>query len=378
VIRIDDFELVPFALPFEDLYVTARGSLERRETILLRLHTEDGATGLGEAVPLSLRGGPGLAEVLEALDRAAGRLRGTDVTAMTEGAPVGVAAELVVELAAGGHLPSPAVAALEMALFDLAGKITGEPVWRLLGAERAAPVVCNATLTAGAPDAVARSAARWLRRGFSSFKLKLGTECDVEQVAAVREAVGPGTNIRVDANGAWSADQAIETIGQISQFDIELVEQPCATLDEMAEVARSAEVSIAGDESIASEADAAAARRKGACELATAKLAKVGGIGQAHGIAGAIPTYLSSALDGPVGIAAAAHAAQALYRDRPDPGLAHGLATQLLFADTVAARQCESRDGALQLPEGPGLGVELDEAALARLRLGSGAGRSHQ
>jgi len=369
VIRIDDFELVPFALPFEELYVSARGSLERRELILLRLRTEDGATGLGEAVPLSLRGGAGLPEVLAALDLATGRLRGTDVTAMTEGSPVGAVAELVVELAAGGRLPPPAVAALEMALFDLAGRITGEPVWRLLGAERAEPVACNATLAAGAPDAVAGSASRWLSLGFSSFKLKLGTEYDVEQVAAVRQAVGPEANIRVDVNGAWSADPAIETIGQISAFDIELVEQPCATLDEMAEVARSVEVSIAGDESIASEADAAAARRKGACELATAKLAKVGGIGRAHGIAEAIPTYLSSALDGPVGIAAAAHAAQALYRDRPDPELAHGLATQLLFADTIATRQCETRDGALHLPEGPGLGVEIDDSALARLRI---------
>jgi L-Ala-D/L-Glu epimerase len=369
VIRIDDFELVPFALPFGELYVTVRGSLERREMILLRLRTENGATGLGEAVPLSLRGGAGLAEVLAALDRAAGRLRGTDVTAMTEGSPVGAAAELVVELAAGGQLPPPAVAALEMALFDLAGKVTGEPVWRLLGAERAQPVVCNATLAAGAPDAVAGSGSRWLRLGFSSFKLKLGTEYDVEQVTAVRETVGPEANIRVDANGAWSADPAIETIEQISALDIELVEQPCATLDEMAEVALSVEVPIAGDESIASEADAAAARRKGACELATAKLAKVGGIGGAHGIAKAIPTYLSSALDGPVGIAAAAHAAQALYRDRPDPGLAHGLATQLLFADTIAARQCEVRDGALHLPGGPGLGVEIDDGALARLRI---------
>jgi L-Ala-D/L-Glu epimerase len=369
VIRIDDFELVPFALPFEEPYVTARGSLDRREMILLRLRADDGPAGLGEAVPLSLRGGAGPAEVLEALHRAARRLRGTDITAMTEGSPVGAAAELVVELAAGGHLPPPAVAALETALFDLAGKITGVPVWRLLGAERVEPVACNATLAAGAPEAVAASASRWLRLGFSTFKLKLGTEYDVEQVAAAREAVGPEANIRVDANGAWSVDQAIERVHQLAPLGIELVEQPCATLDEMAEVARSVNVPLAGDESIASEADAAAARRKRACELATAKLAKVGGIGQAHGVAEAIPTYLSSALDGPVGIAAAAHAAQALYRDRPDPGLAHGLATQLLFGDTIAARQCELRDGELRLPEGPGLGVEIDDSALARLRL---------
>jgi muconate cycloisomerase len=100
------------------------------------------------------------------------------------------------------------------------------------------------------------------------------------------------------------------------------------------------------------------------------KLAKVGGIGAAAGVAKHVPVYMSSALDGPLGIAAAAHAAQALYRDAVDPGLAHGLATQLLFADTIASRECELRGGELHLPGGPGLGVQLDEAAVDRLRRG--------
>jgi hypothetical protein len=82
-----------------------------------------------------------------------------------------------------------------------------------------------------------------------------------------------------------------------------------------------------------------------------------------------LPIYLSSSLDGPVGIAAAAHAAHALYRGRQDPGLAHGLATQELFGDTIASAQCEVRDGLLHLPDGPGLGVEIDERALERHRL---------
>ena len=99
------------------------------------------------------------------------------------------------------------------------------------------------------------------------------------------------------------------------------------------------------------------------------KLAKVGGIGPAGAIGAQLPTYLSSSLDGPVGIAAAAHAAQALYRDRDDPGLAHGLATQELFGGTIASVECEVRDGLLHLPEGPGLGVEIDERALERHRL---------
>jgi muconate cycloisomerase len=90
-------------------------------------------------------------------------------------------------------------------------------------------------------------------------------------------------------------------------------------------------------------------------------------VGPARRIAGLLPAYLSSALDGPVGIAAAAHAVQALRSAIPP--LAHGLATQLLFAGTIASVECEVRDGLLHLPEGPGVGVEIDEAALRRHRI---------
>ena len=82
-----------------------------------------------------------------------------------------------------------------------------------------------------------------------------------------------------------------------------------------------------------------------------------------------MPVYISSALEGPVGIAAAGRVAAAMAAAGTDAGIAHGLATQLLFAETIAARGPEVRDGALVLPEGPGLGVEIDDGALERFRL---------
>ena len=186
---------------------------------------------------------------------------------------------------------------------------------------------------------------------------------------AVREAIGPDARLRVDANGAWGADQAVAVLNQIAPLGIELVEQPTATVREMAAVAAATPIPIAADESVTSAKEAERAVRAGACRFATVKLSKVGGLGPAAAIAAELPVYLSSALDGPVGIAAAAHAARALYRDREDPGLAHGLATQELFAGTIASVACELREGFLHLPEGPGLGVEIDEQALERHRL---------
>jgi o-succinylbenzoate synthase len=367
--RIERVELVPYALPFRESYVTARGVLERREMILLRLHTDAGIEGLGEAVPLSLRGGPDLPHVERRLRRAARRLSGADVSDFGGDASLQAAIDAFVHAAAGRRLPPPAAAALELALFDLAGKAAGVPVWRLLVAEASAPVRCNATLTAGRSEEVAASASAWAARGFGAFKLKLGVGDDLRQAAAVRALLGPEALIRVDANGSWSRDDAIAILGTLEPLRIELAEQPTESLSDMAAVAARTEIPIAADESVTDARQAARAVRAGACELATVKLQKVGGIGGGAAVAKHLPVYLSSALDGPVGIAAAAHACHAIYRDAPDPDLAHGLATQLLFADTIAARECELRDGALHLPEGPGLGVEIDEEALARHRI---------
>jgi o-succinylbenzoate synthase len=367
-VRIERLEAIPYALPFREPYVTARGTLERREMILIRVHTDSGAVGLGDAVPLSLRRGASLGAIEGALPRTERRLRKADISDFAGDEPLVAAIDTFIHAAAGRRLPPPAAAGIEMALFDLAGRISREPLWRLFGVDAPQPVTCNATLTAGEPADVAAEANRWGQRGFGSFKLKLGTGADLEQVAAVREAVGPDARIRVDANGTWSSDDAIAILERLAPLDVELAEQPVESLREMARVAAASSIPIAADESVSTAKEARKAVGARACELATVKLAKVGGIGRGAGIAAELPVYLSSALDGPVGIAAAGHAAQALYRDRVDPGLAHGLATQLLFSDTIATRESEVRDGALHLPEGPGLGVEIDEAALERHR----------
>lgn len=367
--RIARVELVPYALPLDRPYVTARGRLERREMILVRLRTDAGIEGLGEAVPLSLRGGDGIVKVARRLQRASRRLVNADVSDFAGEEPLRAAIDAFVHAAAGRRLPGPAAAALEMALFDLAGKASGAPVWRLLRAEGAAPVRCNATLAAGSPDEVASSARWWAERGFRTLKLKLGVGDDLRQVEAVRASLGSDFLIRVDANASWSRDDAIAILRRLEPLGIELVEQPTKRLRDMAAIAAETAIPIAADESVTNGKEAARALRAGACELATVKLAKSGGIGGLAAIASELPVFLSSALDGPVGIAAAGHAAQAIYREHANPGVAHGLATQLLFGDTIATRQCELRDGALHLPGWPGLGVEIDEGALARVRM---------
>jgi muconate cycloisomerase len=367
--KLTEVEVIPYALPFERPYVTARGTLERREIVLARLITDDGIVGLGEAVPLALRGGADLAAVGRGIRKGTRRLRRGDLSDFSGDDPTLAAVDAFVHSVAGRRIPAPAKAAIEMAVFDLAGKASGRPLWSLLGATEARPVPCNATLVAGPPAAVADDAARWAARGFTTFKLKLGVGDDVAQVRAVRERVGADAKLRVDVNGAWSVDEALGILRMLEPLGIELVEQPVASVAEMAEITAALPIPIAADEIVASVKEAERAKRAGACDLATVKLAKVGGIGEANGIAKALPIYLSSALDGPLGIAAAAHAAQVLPEHGPAVGIAHGLATQLLFSATVATRECALAHGLLSVPDGPGLGVELDDEALAKHRI---------
>jgi len=364
--RIEHVETLAYSLPFSEPYVTARGEIHEREMVLLRLRTDAGFDGLGEAVPLALRGDAPLAKVEGEIADASSRLAGLNLDE-AEDDPLAFAVATMLELSISKRISPAATAAIECALFDAVAKSAGVPLWKLLKAPDATAVEVNATLAAGAPDVVAGRAARWANEGYGTVKLKLGAgEDDVATVEAVREALGAEVKIRIDANEAWDAKLATDILSVIEPFGIELCEQPVSGLRAMARVAGDQSIPLAGDESVASEADAHRAVQRRSCRYATAKLSKVGGIGPTRQIARILPTYLSSALDGPVGIAAAAHAAQVLRADGTDPGIAHGLATQRLFAETIATRECELLDGELHLPERPGLGVELDEDAMER------------
>jgi muconate cycloisomerase len=366
-------EVIPYALPFRRPYVTAKGSLDQREMVLLRLRDEDGIVGLGEAVPLALRGGIGLAEIDAELRRLA-----DDVLFASE--PRDERDFLASAIAL--RLSAPARCAVLTALVDLRGRRaapaggsrysprTGrrhDPV----ASTDAGPVTCNATLVAAAPGEVAEEALRWAEDGFATFKLKLGAGEDVAQVRAVREAVGEEARIRIDVNAAWDLETAKRRLVELEALGIELAEQPVASLEEMSALAASTRGPLAADESVANLEEAERAAASGACAYTGIKLSKVGGPEQALAIADVLPAYVSSALDGPVGIAAAAQVARSLGgTDRPERlELAHGLATQRLFASTVAAVECELEGDQLHLPPGPGLGVEIDEEALQAHRI---------
>ncbi len=340
--------MIPYALPFREPYRTARGSLNQREMVLLRIRAGDGSLGLGEGVPMSLRGGDSLKSVIADLETWGERAVAGD---------------------AGLHrICPPARIAAETAIRDAEARSLGVPLHELLSpGSTARPVPCNATLTSGGGPDVLRQAEAWAADGFEVFKLKLGTGDDLAQVRAVREGLGDGVSIRIDPNEAWPDEEAAARLAELEPFGIELAEQPVAGLAGMAALRRSSTIPLVADESVGDERQAAEAARLGACDAVTVKLSKTGSLDASLG--GHLPTYLSSALDGPVGIAAATHVAQTLPREGVWSHVAHGLATERLYSSTILDRDGLLDGPKLAAPQGEGLGITIDESALEAHRL---------
>ena len=183
--------------------------------------------------------------------------------------------------------------------------------------------------------------------GFPAVKVKVKGPDDLDLVARVRDAVGADVAVRVDANGAWDADTAVAMIGRLRQFQIEMIEQPATTLEELAAVRRRVDVPIAADESIRSVDDARRLRALDAADAVVLKVQPLGGVRRALEIADAagVPAIVTSMMETSVGIAAGLALAAAL----PELHYACGLATASLLAGDVTRDPLEPRDGALRV-----------------------------
>jgi L-Ala-D/L-Glu epimerase len=320
-------------------FVSAQGSVSHRDLVLVRLEGADGVVGFGEAAPLGFPA----EDVLVALEDC------REALAESDGHDRDVVLAACWDLAV---MPQ-AVAAVDLALWDLAGRRAGLPVFELLGTSAPAPVEVNATIAAPDRAGAAAEASAAVGAGFRALKLKIGLGDDAGRLAAVRAAAGREVAIRVDANGAWSVGEAVASLRALEPAGIELCEEPSSGLDAVAAISEEATVPVAIDES----ARLPGALDARACDAVCLKIATCGGISallEAAGRARAVgyEVYLASMLDGPLGIAAALHAAAAVKPDR-----FCGLSTLSLFegrADPLPARA-----GRLSVPSGTGLGDGL-------------------
>jgi L-Ala-D/L-Glu epimerase len=323
---------------------TAYGTVSERPLLTVALTDPQGVVGYGEAAPLRPYDGVGVEHVRAALDAY------RPVLMQSEGAS---GAELIEACRRVCDLPA-ALAAIDLALWDRAGRLAGRPVAALLTDDPAARIAVNATISATDPREAAVQAARAAQAGFGCVKVKVGVGDDAARVAAVRAAVGPHVALRVDANGAWDVEGAVSAIETLAPVGLELVEEPTHGLEAVRAVRERVAVRVAIDETAAEHGALGA----GVADAVCLKISRCGGIAGLLAAAALVrasgaEVYLASTLDGPLGVAAAVHAAAALASRGPLP--ACGLATLGLFADFEDP--LPASNGLIAVPSAPGLGV---------------------
>jgi o-succinylbenzoate synthase len=355
-----------YRLPLVAAFATAHGALPVREGLILRLTTDVGVVGLGDAAPLDAFGGGSLDAAEAALRRVAPRLDGLDL------------ADLPAAL--DGLLARPASAALrcglETAALDACGRGAGLPVATLLAPNGTASVAVNAVVGDGTPEATVRAARAAVVAGFGTIKLKVGVgdpARDAARVAAVRAAIGPEPRLRLDANGGWTPEAAIACLRVVAPLDIELVEQPVAAddLDGMARVRREVGIPIFADEALRGPEGLCRMVDLDAVDGVVVKPIVVGGPSLARLVieeatSAGLRALVTTSIESGIGLALALHLAATLPPGAP----ASGLATGGLLADDLVTEAPMVRKGRMTVPTGPGLGVRLDEAALARSAVG--------
>lgn len=228
-------------------------------------------------------------------------------------------------------------------------------------------VPVNATVPAVAAESVADVLARF--PGCTTAKVKVaergqGIADDLARVAAVRDALGPGGRVRVDANGAWGVEEAADALARLAGAGLEYAEQPCATVEELRDLRvllarRGVDVPVAADESVRRAEDPLRVRDLDAADVVVVKVAPLGGVRRALEVVAecGLPAVVSSAIDTSVGTAAGVALAAAL----PELDHACGLGTVALLGGDVASPSLTPDAGSL-----PARRVDADEAMLER------------
>lgn len=367
--KVTAMELVPVSVPLrtriEGSYYSHNQSFD---FVILRLRTDQGITGLGEA------GSNG----------AWGETQCMSMTILSELAPAVVGSnpfqievihEKMSRLVKGHPLSKSAI---DMALYDIIGKALGVPVSTLLGGCYRSSVAIHVSLGIKDIDLMEKEAYAYLDEGVRTLKIKVGREPkrDVEAVKRVRHVVGEDVRLMVDANQGYDTVQiAIDTIRRMEEFGPLIVEQPIAgwDIDGLAEIRHATRSLLLADESVWSAQDCLRIVERRAADAVHVYLQKAGGYRDAAkcvGIAEAGHIVCNVGGMGDLGVASAAalHLSSALKNIRPDI-VPCGIAGPCRVADDIITTRLFIKDGCLEVPDGPGLGVELDEKKVEMYRV---------
>jgi muconate cycloisomerase len=363
--RITKVEAIAVALPMAKPMKMAGVEIRSADNLLVRVETADGAVGWGEAASAPHMTGETVESMVAATRYLAPAIEGRDAAEID-------AIEAHWDFALYGN--HAAKSAIEMALRDLAGKAAGVPAWRLFGEQRRHRMAVLWLIGTGSQagdvaEVQARKAA-----GFVAWKIKVGTGDPLDEAQrsrAICEALGDGHLISADANQGYSVDQALAYAKAMSGSRLDFFEQPVRSRDlaGMARVAAAGALLIGADEGLHDLDDIERHHRLKAASGVSLKTIKLGGMravweaGRLCDRLGMRVNLANKVAESSIGISAVLHLAAAL------PNLDWGLSiTNQYLADDIVARPVQVVSGHAEVPQGAGLGVEVDEARVARYR----------
>jgi muconate cycloisomerase len=365
--KIERLEVFGVDMPLMGTFTSAGISKQSTKCVVVRLTASDGTVGISSAEPSAGTKSPGTAaELIVTLrERIAPAFVGQDPSNINR---------LIDMLDKLAPTQPGAGAAVEMACVDLVSRIQGVPIYTYLGGAVQDNVQFNGWIGMLPPDEAAAEARRWLKMGFRSAKIKVGSgvEADRDRIAAVREAVGSAMKLRIDANTQYDADTSLKLCRVIKQFDLQLFEQPVPKDDiaGMARVRREGGIPVMADETISDHESLIAVIKAEAADFVKFGIKQAGGILRASRmLATAEAARLPVVMGHGFGLDPSTIAEIMLAASSRNvlPGLE--CVGPLKVKDTVATTRLDISSGSLPLPAGPGLGISLDEKKLEQYRL---------
>lgn len=340
MIEITKVRIEKHFLEYKQPIRTFHGEINKRSIVLLALQDQKGRWGYGEASPLKGFSRESTKDAESGLIKWS-RSRNRQ---SLEG------------------LPS-AIAALDSAFLDLASQEAAVSLHEFLEPESSKIFPVAKLLTGNTGNEIELETLKALKAGFSTIKLKVGNKnpkLDLSRVKAARSIGGADLSIRLDANGAWEVNEAVDNLGQLSEMNLEFVEEPSKGLEKIAAVRSSTTVPIAVDESIGEIVNFKSFIDLKPADVVVIKPSSLGGLTNTSKLIleakdSGLKVIVTSLLDGAIGVMAAAHLVSAHGLNE----FAHGLATSSLLSVDIATQPI-IKEGNFYLPDTPGLGISFN------------------
>ena len=326
--KITEIRANRIKLKLHEPVVISRGTITHAETVVAKVLTDEGIFGYGEGSGATFITGETTETILGAIQLLGEELIGLDPLAIGH-------IHRVMDRTLIGN--GSAKAAIDIALYDIMGRVAGAPLYKILGG-MSSKIETDMTVLIDKPVVMAERAKEIAAQGFRFIKIKAGSDPgqDIEAIRQIREAVGPRVHIKIDANQAWSVSECLQIMERLQPLGVDVVEQPVPywDVDGLAQIRRKARFAVMADESCFVPQDAVALIKRDAVDMVNVKLMKCGGLYRAMEInsicqSAGVGCMVGCMLESRIGIAAGA----ALVASHPNFRFAD-LDSYLYFEDT--------------------------------------------